>query len=135
MDSSDRAEIIREGNMAFNEGDYSKARHCFIKAEYHSGLVRLGDYYMFDRRLPLLAYGYYKKAGDAKKIKDLKRRMVGAIGHWIGHDKIKQESLVELGFTRTILPSNSQDEDGMIPVSVSPVLRDVAMKILQGSNN
>ena len=141
MDSSMRAELIRKGNQAFNAGDYALARDCFSKAQYASGLVRIGDHYMYDRRLPLLAYGYYKRAGAEDKVQDLQRRMVGALGTWIGHDKIKTESLIELGMAgnanqEVVQPvATEPDADGMIPVAVAPELREMAFQILNKSNN
>ena len=136
MDASTRAELIRRGNRAFNEEDYRTAREMFTKANYSDGLIRLGDYYMYDRRLPLLAYSYYKRAGDRGKIRDLKRRMISALGEWIGPDKIKEESLVELGLNRAKAPSyeTTVDSEGMIPVFVSPELKQLALEILQRQN-
>ncbi len=146
MDSSLRAEKIREGNRAFNEGDYPRARELFTQAQYKDGLIRIGDYYMYDRRLPLLAYGYYKKAGDQKKIDDLHRRMIGALGSWLGNDKIREESRKKFGLggagpefavddlvndSAPTLDYNAVDEDGMIPISVAPSLREVALSILE----
>ncbi|MDH5657648.1 MAG: hypothetical protein OEZ34_17165 [Spirochaetia bacterium] len=129
IDSSLRAELIRKGNEAFNAGDYPLAKKLFIQASYKDGLVRLGDYYMYEKRLPLLAYGYYKKAGAGAKIQDIQRRMIGALSEWIGKDKIKPESLSS--FPRRA-PLPEADQDGMIPVSVSPQLKEAALKILSG---
>lgn len=134
MDSKIRAELIRQGNQAFNEGDMRKARDLFTKAAYKGGLVRMGDYYMFEKRLPLLAYGYYKKAGAKEKIQDLHRRMILAIGEWVGRDKLKQESLESLGVVASARKEPSGglqvDADGLVPVPVSPLLRNAAQKIL-----
>ena len=131
MDSQLKAELIRKGNAAFNAGEYAKARELFTKAGYKAGLIRLGDYYMYDRRLPLLAYGYYKRAGAGEKVEDLHRRMIGAMGEWLGHDKLKEGTMREL-YPSTPAPADTApDEDGMIPVPVSPVLRDLALKILK----
>ncbi|EMF43198.1 hypothetical protein LEP1GSC083_0545 [Leptospira interrogans serovar Pyrogenes str. L0374] len=52
MDSKERAETIREGNRAFNEGNIRKARDLFIKAEYKDGLIRLGDHFMYEKKCP-----------------------------------------------------------------------------------
>jgi hypothetical protein len=127
LDSSTRAALIREGNEAFNAADYAKAKTLFLKAEYKDGLIRLGDYYMYERRLPLLAYGYYKKAGAKAKIEDIQRRMVAAIGEWLGRDKIKPESLVH-----TTKREIKTDGDGMVLVPVNPALKRAAQKILDG---
>lgn len=130
MDSNQKAELVRRGNAAFNEGNFSEARECFTKAGYSSGLIRIGDHYMYERRLPLLAYGYYKRAGATAKIEDLHRRMVGALGEWIGRDKLKQDS------ARLLVPATESpldatpDKDGMIRVPVNPLLREAALQIL-----
>lgn len=126
MDSTERAELIRKGNAAFNAGDYTAARELFTKAAYASGLIRIGDHYMYDRRLPLLAYGYYKRAGARDKIDDLHRRMVGALGTWLGRDKLKQEPAALLFPSAT----SPQDSEGMIAVPVNALLRETALKIL-----
>ena len=115
-----KSELIRLGNLAFQNGDYNQARQLFLKADYKDGLLRLGDYYMFERRLPLLAYGYYKKAGASDRIADLQRRMVGALGEWIGKDKIRPESVSNLG-----IPLHTTN------ITVHPLLRETALKILE----
>lgn len=127
MDAKQRAELIRLGNQAFNAENYPEAKKYFIQADYKDGLIRLGDYYMYERRLPLLAYSYYKKAGETGKIEDLQRRMIGAIGEWIGKDKIKPESRAVL---ENKAASYSTDQEGMVEVPVSSELRDMARKIL-----
>jgi len=128
LDSKTRAELVRKGNQAFNERDYPKARDFFTKAGYKDGLIRLGDYYMYERLLPLLAYGYYRRAGASSKIEDIQRRMVLALSEWLGKDKIKPDSLrqIETGFA----PSMTVDSEGLVPVPVSPFLKDAALKIL-----
>ncbi len=132
MDSSTRAELIRQGNQAFNAGDYSKARDLFTRANYKDGLIRLGDYYMYERRLPLLAYGYYRRAGAEAKVADLHRRMIGALGEWQGRDKLRPESVASLGLGQR---ANVQvDSSGMIPISVAPELRAEALRILSGAS-
>ena len=138
MDSSTRAQLIRDGNRAFNEGDYPKARELFTRANYHDGLVRIGDHYMYDRRLPLLAYGYYKKAGANKKIEDLHRRMVGAIGTWLGRDSLRDDSIsemeIDMGEEMPVAGYEDLDENGMIPIVVHPALKRKALEFLNRRN-
>lgn len=128
MDSKLRAELIRQGNAAFDEKDLKRARECFVKANYRDGLIRLGDHYMYERRLPLLAYGYYKKAGDQVKLEDLHRRMLGALSEWIGKDRFKEGALGAPTGTRRTL---QVEPDGMIAVPVSPDLKKMALQILE----
>ncbi len=131
FENKQRVEWVRQGNQAFNLKDYHKAADFFIKAKYKDGLERLGDYYMYERHLPLLAFGYYKKAGVQKKIDDIYRRMVNAIGEWLGRDKIKSDFLKEDTFYSTynkkIVRVNSE---GMLPISVDAKLRDQALSII-----
>lgn len=143
MDSSEKAELIRRGNAAFNSGNFREARDLFVRADYRSGLERIGDYFMYERRLPLLAYGYYKRARAGSKIEDLHRRMVGALGEWIGKDKIKptffgRSSAVAkpAGGDPKIpagIPSET-DADGLVPVRVNPMLREMAQRIAAGKD-
>jgi len=100
------------------------AKEYFLKANYKEGLIQLGDYYMYEKRLPLLAYGYYKKAGATEKVEDLHRRMILALGKWIGEDKIKPESLQKF-------KSQQVDKDGWIKVNVDPQLLETARNILK----
>jgi len=127
LTSKERAEIIRQGNEAFNNKDYRLARDLFTKAGYKDGLIRLGDYYMYEKRMPLLAYGYYRRAGSEKRIEDIRRRMISALMEWIGKDKFKPES-VNMISSR---PGPKVDQEGMVSVQVSPILRDAALKILE----
>lgn len=111
-------ELIRVGNQAFNEGDIRKARECFLKTEYKDGLIRLGDYFMFERKLPILAYGYYKKAGYQKRIDEIFQRMLWALSEWIGPDKFKAPQST----------SKSPDPEDF---TVHPILRQTALDILK----
>ncbi|PJZ68656.1 hypothetical protein CH373_16600 [Leptospira perolatii] len=121
MNPKERMELIREGNLAFNEGDIRKARECFLKAEYKDGLIRLGDYFMFDKKLPILAYGYYKKAGYQKRIDEIFQRMLWALSQWIGPDKFK------------LAESQSKAPDPN-DFTVHPILRKTALDILAKNN-
>jgi hypothetical protein len=127
--SRNRAELIRKGNEAFNNKDFKTARELFTKADYKDGLIRLGDYYMFERRLPLLAFGYYKRAGSEKRIEDIRRRMIGALMEWLGRDKFRPESLQMIEKKSNV----KLDGEGMVVVPVSPALRDVALKIIKNN--
>ena len=134
---SNKIELIRAGNVAFNDKDYKKARELFVAAGYMDGLIRLGDHYMYERRLPLLAYGYYKQANAKKQMADIHQRMVGAIAMWIGHDKLRPDFLDEEGpaSKKTENKQYEVDSTGMIPVPVHAELRQRAFQITGGNNN
>ena len=138
--SFSRSHLIRQGNEAFNTGDFRKARELFIQAGYKGGLIRLGDYYMYEKSMPLLAYGYYKRANAKLKIEDLHHRMIAVIANWIGHDKLRPEYRASLQKTRssTSTPAPDRayktDEKGMIEVPVDESLREEARLILSKQN-
>ncbi|MCB1189936.1 MAG: hypothetical protein H7A23_18150 [Leptospiraceae bacterium] len=123
MDSKTRSELIREGNTAFNEGNYTKARDIYIKTNYKDGLIRLGDYYMYDKKLPMLAYGYYKKAGYQQKVDEIFQRMIWALSQLIGKEKFKAVS--------ADMQSSEINPDDF---KVHPVLRSKALEILNKNN-
>lgn len=124
MDPKIRSELIREGNVAFNEGNYTKARDRYIKTNYKDGLIRLGDYYMYDKKLPMLAYGYYKRAGCQQKVDEIFHRMIWALSEMIGKDKFKAVS------------ENKEAKQNLSPddFKVHPILRDKALEILNKNN-
>lgn len=126
MDSKERAETIREGNRAFNEGNIRKARDLFIKAEYKDGLIRLGDHFMYEKKMPLLAYGYYKKAGYQKRIDEIFQRMIWAFSQWIGADKFKTQPTDPIAEVPSIpsFPDASEFQ-------IHPLLRQTALDILK----
>jgi hypothetical protein len=131
MDTKLRAQLIREGNQAFNAGDIRKARELFLKTNYQDGLVRLGDHFMYERKLPMLAFGYYKKAGRQDKVDEIFQRMVMALSEWLGKDKFK------------VIPSNGvpvppvaanqevpRKELNPDDFSIHPILKAKALEIL-----
>jgi hypothetical protein len=85
----DRVELIRKGNQEFNllREEWSwetlkRATELFSAAQYQDGLLRVADYLYFERKLPLLAVSYYKKAGSQmaqKRIYEIRNRMTLAI--------------------------------------------------------
>ncbi|MCB1158222.1 MAG: hypothetical protein H7A25_10930 [Leptospiraceae bacterium] len=118
MDSKLRASLIREANQAFNEGDITKARQLYVQTDYKDGLIRLGDYYMYDKKLPMLAYGYYKKAGKQDKVDEIFQRMLYALSEWLGRDKFKIQKVE----TKPLDPSD---------FTVHPTLKAKALEILK----
>lgn len=112
--------LIREGNTAFNSGDIRKARELFLKTDYKDGLIRLGDHFMYDRKLPMLAFGYYKKAGRQDKVDEIFQRMIYALSEWLGRDKWKK-SEAEIQATSTLNPDDFR---------VHPILKAKALEIL-----
>lgn len=119
MDPKQRAELIREGNAAFNSKNYDKAKKIFIETNYKDGLIRLGDYYMYDRKLPMLAYSYYKKAGYTQKLDEIFQRMIYALGELLGRGIYK-------GIESPSRPDLNPDD-----FVVHPTLKAKAIEILK----
>lgn len=131
MDSKERAHFIREGNTAFNAGDIRKARELFLKTDYKDGLIRLGDHFMYDRKLPMLAFGYYKKAGRQDKVDEIYQRMVYALSVWLGRDKWKTPSSANRSNEgQTIADPTSQSPLNPDDFRVHPILKAKALEIL-----
>jgi hypothetical protein len=115
MDSKERAELIRKGNALFNEKKYSEAEKLFVKTRYKDGLIRIGDYLFYEKKMPLAAFKYYKMAGNSKKTTEIYERMTFALKKWISGEE-------------------KEDEDNSIhlePVTVHPKLKMLAEEILE----
>ncbi|MDH5682059.1 MAG: hypothetical protein OEZ36_10760, partial [Spirochaetota bacterium] len=89
MKQNDRMLYIREGNKSFNEGEIELAKKYFLKADYQSGLLRVADYYYYDKKLPLNALPLYLKCGSKDRIDEIYQRMAFALGKMLEKDKIQ----------------------------------------------
>ncbi len=89
MDEKDRAALIRKGNEFFNTGKLLQAEEIFVATNYKDGLIRIGDYFYYDKKLPLYAYKYYKLAGCSGKINEIFGRMVFALNELMHEDDKK----------------------------------------------
>jgi hypothetical protein len=116
MDSKDRAALIRKGNELFNGGNVAKAIEIFEKTGYGDGLLRVADYYYFDKKMPLVAVRYYRLAGAKDRVDEIYARMIMALGQWLGKGGEKPSLRVELP-----------------PLKVSPKLKILAEEILSRS--
>jgi hypothetical protein len=117
MDDKQRVELIRRANELFNSGEIEKAAAIFEKTAYKDGLVRVGDYYFFDKKLPLNALKYYRISGRTDMVNQIYDRMVFALAQWIRAGD-STEKPAPAGFK---LP----------PLKVSPKLKMAAEEILK----
>lgn len=78
MDKKTRAELIRKGNELFNQKRYTEAEKLFMQTGYKDGLIRIGDYLYYDKKMPLAAFKYYKMTKSTRKINEIFERMVFA---------------------------------------------------------
>jgi hypothetical protein len=115
MDAKERAALIRRGNECFNQGDIKHAIEFFVKTKYRDGLTRVGDFYYFDKKQPLLAVKFYRLADRRDRLDEIFERMIMALGQWLGGEgKAKPGPKVKLP-----------------PLKVSPKLKILAEEILQ----
>ena len=113
MDEKERVELIRTGNMLFNDGQIEKAEKIFEATGYRDGMTRIADHYFYDRRLPLVALKYYRLSKRQDKVNEIHERMIFALGKLLGKESgMKVE-----------LP----------PLKVSPKLKILAEEILRNN--
>jgi hypothetical protein len=82
----ERLILIRKGNELFNGGEIEKAARIFAATAYKDGLIRVGDYFYFDKKNPLKALEYYREAKFEKRIKELSERIVMVLKKWLSED-------------------------------------------------
>lgn len=91
MSGKDRAELVRKGNMLFNEGEIEKASKIFEAVHYVDGLIRIGDYY-YGKSEIVNSLIYYKKANYKKRIEQLAPGIASVFKTWIFEDKEEEQS-------------------------------------------
>ncbi len=87
----ERIVLIRKGNDFFNRGDVEKAAKIFITTAYKDGLIRLGDYYYFEKKDPFKALHFYLEAKYEKRIRELTERMAAVLKKWLREDNAKRK--------------------------------------------
>ena len=122
MDKKERIALIRKGNELFNKGEIDNALKIFIITDYKDGLIRIGDYYYYQKRQPLTALGFYKKANANKKVDEIYERMMYALNRMVVEDKEKDKNKDK---------ENKQSSEETIQVNFSPELKKVAEDILK----
>ncbi len=115
MDKKERIALIRKGNECFNNGEIDYAIKIFIKTDYKDGLVRIGDYFFYEKRQPLMAFRFYKKANMTAKVSEIYERIIYALGQWIREDKTKEKA---------------ESPSGPVAINISPKLKKAAEDIL-----
>ena len=82
----ERILLIRKGNELLNDGDIDNAEKIFIATAYKDGLIRIGDYYYFDKKNVFKALNLYLEAKYEKRIKELTERMALVLKQWLNED-------------------------------------------------
>ena len=89
----ERIFLIRKGNEFFNRGEVEQASKIFITTAYKDGLIRIGDYYFFEKKNPFKALHYYIEAKYEKRIREITERMARVLKKWLSEDNTGHESV------------------------------------------
>jgi hypothetical protein len=81
-----RIALIRKGNDYFNRGKYDIAKKIFLTAHYPDGLVRLGDYYLSEKK-PLEAFRMYWLAKYPRQVDKMVEKMAAIIKKWMREER------------------------------------------------
>jgi len=83
LGSKERLLLIRKGNEIFNNGDIDKAARIFTTTAYRDGLIRVGDYYYFEKKDALRALHYYLEAKYERGTQKISERIASVIKRWL----------------------------------------------------
>jgi hypothetical protein len=123
MKDEEKVKLVRSGNEHFNNGNISEAIKLFVKAGYRDGIMRVADFYFYDKKQPLIAFKFYKMINRKDRIDEIFARMMFALGKWL-RAKPEKEKIEE--------KSSSAEE---IEVKIHPKLRILAEEIIRDSKD
>ncbi len=132
LNDAQKAELMRKGNLLFNEGRYFEAGKIFSTIGYKTGLIRLGDFFYFDKEMPLVAYGFYRNANHKPMLDKIGDSFVFALKCLLSDDGETQKPARAASVTATeeykIRSANSPDAGNPQAEGIeSKVSRAVAM--------
>ena len=120
MKDEEKVALSRKGNEYFNAGNMTEAIKCFVKAGYRDGIMRVADYYYFDKKQPLIALKFYKMINRKDRIDEIYARMMFAFNKMLRSTKDDVETE----------PENSRSSEE-IEVKIHPKLKILAEEILR----
>lgn len=100
MDAKEKNKLIRLGNQLFTEKKYEKAAKIFITTGYRDGLIRLGDFWYFEKKMPLVAWGYYNRAKHDRMLNKIREGFNFALKCWLNEDEISTVPLPAESLTK-----------------------------------
>lgn len=119
MKDEEKVKLVRAGNEHFNKGNISEAIKLFVKAGYRDGIMRVADYYYFDKKQPLIAFKFYKMINRKDRIDEIFARMMFALGKWLRSKPEKDK------------PGEKIPQDEEIEVKIHPKLKILAEEIIR----
>ncbi len=124
MKDDEKAALARKGNEFYNSGNIKEAIKYFVKAGYRDGIMRVADYYYFDKKQPLIALKFYKMINRKDRIDEIYARMIFAL-----NKMLKPLSKEETGAGNGIQTEINPNEE--IEVKIHPKLRILAEEIIR----
>ena len=91
VDEEDRVKLIRRGNELFNQGDIVNSLKIFLATDYKDGIIRVADYFYFDKKDLIKGIKLYKKAGFQKRVDEFAEKAAQIIHLLLEEDKQIQE--------------------------------------------
>jgi hypothetical protein len=79
LNEAQKSELMRKGNLLYNDGKYFEAGKIFNVIGYKTGLIRLGDLFYFEKEMPLVAYGFYRNANHRPMLDKIGESFVFAL--------------------------------------------------------
>lgn len=87
MNDEEKVALSRKGNEFFNNGNMTEAIKYFVKAGYRDGIMRVADYYFYDKKQPLIALKFYKMINRKDRIDEINARMMFAFNKMLSSSK------------------------------------------------
>ncbi len=120
MNDEEKVALSRKGNEFFNNGNMTEAIKYFVKAGYKDGIMRVADYYFYDKKQPLIALKFYKMINRKDRIDEINARMMFAF------NKMLSSSKDDAGSGAAAVESKEE-----IEVKIHPKLRLLAEEIIR----
>ncbi|PKL18458.1 MAG: hypothetical protein CVV49_05730 [Spirochaetae bacterium HGW-Spirochaetae-5] len=120
MNDEEKVALSRKGNEFFNNGNMTEAIKYFVKAGYRDGIMRVADYYFYDKKQPLIALKFYKMINRKDRIDEINARMMFAF------NKMLSSSKDDSGSEAAAVESKEE-----IEVKIHPKLRLLAEEIIR----
>ena len=121
MKDEEKVALARKGNEFFNNGNITEAIKFFVKAGYRDGIMRVADYYYFDKKQPLIALKFYKMINRKDRVDEIFARMMFAL-----NKMLKPAPKAEV---QSESAKNSSNEE--IEVKIHPKLKLLAEEIIR----
>ena len=121
MKDEEKVALVRKGNEYFNNGNLEEAIKCFVKAGYRDGIMRVADFYYYDKKQPLIAFKFYKMINRKDRIDEIFARMMFAFSRLLKSDGE--------GTKKNAVPEEGSEEE--IEVKIHPKLKILAEEILR----